>query len=217
MQILASIIALVIMIVVLVDAFEALVLPRRAMRKYRPARIFYRVAWRTWRRTADRLLRGAMRQHFLSWFRPFSLLTLFASWAFGLIVAFALLHWALSTPLGSAQVPPSFAVVQLVATPIRLAIVGRQMPVDRDLPFVSPPAPRQGTRQGLVQAPFQHRKRFGQAFFQGGHHRLIRGRAGQVAARRRDRDRAGRRPQQYIEHHRRCTFPAVGPHQLCLH
>ncbi len=109
MKILASIIALVMMTVVLVDAFEALVLPRRAMRKYRLARMFYRITWHSWRRTADRLLRGAMRQHFLSWYGPFSLLALFASWAFGLIVAFALVQWAVASPLGSAKEPPSLA------------------------------------------------------------------------------------------------------------
>lgn len=109
MRVLAAALALAIMFMVLVDAFEALVLPRRAMRKFRPARLFYRTAWRTWRGAADRFLRGAMRQHFLSWFGPFSLFGLFASWAAALIVAFAMLHWALAAPLGNTPAPPNFA------------------------------------------------------------------------------------------------------------
>lgn len=109
MRVLAVAIAVVVMFVVLVDAFEALVLPRRAMRRFRPARLFYRTSWTTWRLTADTLLRGAMRQHFLSWFGPFSLLLLFASWAVSLIVAFALVHWAIAQPLGSNNGPPVFS------------------------------------------------------------------------------------------------------------
>ncbi|MFO0792265.1 MAG: ion channel [Pirellulales bacterium] len=108
MRVLAVALAVVLMFVVMVDAFEALVLPRRAMRRYRPARIFYRTAWATWRFLADTLLRGAMRQHFFSWFGPFSLLTLFAWWTAILIFSFALLHWAIALPLGSSVEPPPF-------------------------------------------------------------------------------------------------------------
>ena len=73
MRLLAVPIAVAIMLLVLVDAFEALVLPRRAMRRLRPARLFYRNSWRIWTGLADTFLRGAYRQHFLSWFGPFSL------------------------------------------------------------------------------------------------------------------------------------------------
>jgi hypothetical protein len=109
MRLLAAVLAVAIMLGVLVDAFEALVLPRRAMRKFRPARIYYRRAWRIWRGAADNFLRGAMRQHFLSWFGPFSLFGLFASWAAALIFSFALLQWAVATPLGTSTGPPTFA------------------------------------------------------------------------------------------------------------
>jgi hypothetical protein len=97
------------MLIVLVDAFEALVLPRRAMRKFRPARFYYRNAWRLWRLVADSFLRGAIRQHFLSWFGPFSLFGLFTSWAVMLIFAFAMLQWSTNSPMGSSTEPPSFA------------------------------------------------------------------------------------------------------------
>src|SRR6188474_1876272 len=101
MRLLAAALAIAILLGVLVDAFEALVLPRRAMRKFRPARLFYRHSWKVWRGAADTFLRGAMRQHCLSWFGPFSLFGLFASWAAALIFSFALLQWAVHTPLGA--------------------------------------------------------------------------------------------------------------------
>lgn len=108
MRLLAAVLAIAILLGVLVDAFEALVLPRRAMRKFRPARLYYRRTWRVWRGFADTFLRGAMRQHCLSWFGPFSLFGLFASWATALICAFALLQWSVGAPLGNAAGPPSF-------------------------------------------------------------------------------------------------------------
>jgi hypothetical protein len=109
MRLIAVPFAFALMLIVLVDAFEALVLPRRAMRRLRPARMYYRHAWNVWRGAADRFLRGAMRQHFLSWFGPFSLFGLFASWAVALIFAFGILQWATNAPLGNSTEPPGFA------------------------------------------------------------------------------------------------------------
>jgi len=85
--------------VVLVDGFEAMVQPRRVTRPYRPARLFYRNAWRLWRALGLRIPSGKRREAFLSIFGPFSLLTLFALWVAGLITGFGLLHWSLETPL----------------------------------------------------------------------------------------------------------------------
>ncbi|HVA51007.1 MAG TPA: potassium channel family protein [Pirellulales bacterium] len=99
MQILLALGGIVLIVLVLVDAFEAVVLPRRVTRKFRPARLFYRLAWSVWRAAALGLPRGKRRQDFLSVFGPFSLLALFAVWATVLIIGFALVHWALATPL----------------------------------------------------------------------------------------------------------------------
>jgi hypothetical protein len=107
MRLIAALIAFAIMYLVLVDVFEALVLPRRAMRKLRPARFFYRSGWMTWRFLVDSLFHGPRRQHFLSWFGPFSLLVLFASWATLLIIAFGLLQRSLGHPLGDQPGTPS--------------------------------------------------------------------------------------------------------------
>ncbi len=108
MKIVASILGVVLMLLVLLDAFEAMVLPRRATRRFRPARYYYRVFWYVWVRAADRFKRRGMRQHVLSIFGPLSLFGLFALWVMALILSFALFHWSLGTPLGSEKLAPSF-------------------------------------------------------------------------------------------------------------
>src|SRR3954467_7945950 len=108
MNFVATFLGLAIMFVVLLDAFEAMVLPRRATRKFRPARYFYRVFWYVWVHVADQFRRRGVRQHFLSMFGPLSLLGLFVLWVMSLIVSFALLHWSLGDPLGSEKLAPSF-------------------------------------------------------------------------------------------------------------
>jgi hypothetical protein len=84
---------------ILFEAFESMVLPRRVMRKLRFNRWFYRVNWPVWLFLARVFRSPKRRETFLSVFGPLSLLALFSSWVAGLIVAFALLHWSLGTPL----------------------------------------------------------------------------------------------------------------------
>ncbi len=91
--------AAVLMAVVLLDAFEVVLLPRRVRHGFRLARLFYRTSW-TIGRTAARLLPpGRWRTGFLSAFGPLSLFVLVVLWAAGLIAGFALLHWSLGTAL----------------------------------------------------------------------------------------------------------------------
>ena len=40
------------LLIVLIDAFEAMILPRRVMHRFRLARLFYRTTWLLWRLTA---------------------------------------------------------------------------------------------------------------------------------------------------------------------
>jgi Ion channel len=81
-----------IVVVVLWDAFEAVVLPRRVTRKFRLARIYYIFAWGIWSWIARRLLPGKFREVYLSVFGPISILGLLITWATGLIFGFALVH-----------------------------------------------------------------------------------------------------------------------------
>ncbi len=81
------------------DAFEALVLPRTASRRFRPARLFYRITWPAWTSIAYLLGRGRRRENFLAIFGPLSFLGLMACWAAALMVGFAMTQWGLGSHL----------------------------------------------------------------------------------------------------------------------
>jgi hypothetical protein len=93
MAALATLGGLLIVAVIFWDAFETIILPRRVTRRFRLARAFYRHTWIPWRALARRMRSAKRREAFLSYYGPLSLLALFAVWALGLIVAFALVHW----------------------------------------------------------------------------------------------------------------------------
>jgi hypothetical protein len=78
---------------VLLDAFETVVLPRRIRRVFRLTTLFYRNTWFPWRRIAQLIKSPSIRESFLGYFGPLSLIFLLALWAMGLIFSFALLHW----------------------------------------------------------------------------------------------------------------------------
>ena len=91
--------SVLLILAVFVDAFEAVLLPRRVSHGYRFLKLFYRVSWRSWRVVVGLVSSPKRRATALSLFGPLSLLVLFGTWAAGLIVAFASLHWALETPM----------------------------------------------------------------------------------------------------------------------
>ena len=96
---LGTILAVAMILVVLVDAFEVVLLPRRIRHGFRLARIFFRASWAIGRTAAGLLPAGRWRTGFLSTFGPLCLFALLAVWAVGLIVGFALLHWSLGIAL----------------------------------------------------------------------------------------------------------------------
>ncbi|PYP55828.1 MAG: two pore domain potassium channel family protein [Gemmatimonadetes bacterium] len=79
--------------VVLWDAFETIILPRRVSGRIRLTKMFYRYTWAPWRATA-RVLTGRRRDAFLSFYGPLSLIALLALWAAGSVFSFGLLQWA---------------------------------------------------------------------------------------------------------------------------
>jgi len=80
--------------VVLWETFETLVLPRRVDRRLRLTRIYFRSFWHMWS-SVGRRSSGPRREKYLSVFAPLSLLFLFALWAIGVILGFAMLQWGL--------------------------------------------------------------------------------------------------------------------------
>jgi hypothetical protein len=92
--IVATLCGITLIVVVLWEGFETIVLPRRVTRRFRLTRLFYRPSWRTWMRMVNTFVPARQQETWLSFFGPLSLLLLLSFWAGGLIIAFALLHWA---------------------------------------------------------------------------------------------------------------------------
>jgi len=105
---LVAIAGILLILAIVWDAFEALVLPRTATRRLRPARLFYRVAWPSWTASACLFGRGRRRENFLAVFGPLSILLLMACWAVALLVGFAMVQWGLGSHLNVAHGPGGF-------------------------------------------------------------------------------------------------------------
>jgi len=93
----AATLAVILLIIVLQDAFEVMLLPRRVYRRVRLTRFYFTAAWTTWCGVARCLPTGAKREHFLSLFGAFSMVVLFVLWASSLIAGFGLLEWAVQS------------------------------------------------------------------------------------------------------------------------
>src|SRR5919205_1201308 len=93
MQLAISIIGIVLLFIILWDAFETIVLPRRVRSRIRLTRQFYSTTWLAWSAIARRLHSADRRDNFLSYYGPLSLILLLAVWAIGLTLGFAMLHW----------------------------------------------------------------------------------------------------------------------------
>jgi Ion channel len=102
MTLLAALLALALLTLVLQDAFEVMLLPRRVQRRLRLMWLYFRAAWAAWTALARRLPAGRQREGFLSHFGALSMLGLFALWAAGLILGFGTLEWALQPAPGRA-------------------------------------------------------------------------------------------------------------------
>ncbi len=88
---------------VLLDAFQTIILPRRASGRFRVSRIVMTATWIRWRSIAGKLRKTNRRESFLSYFGPLSLLMLVVIWAMGLIFGFGLLFHGLGSPFSDAH------------------------------------------------------------------------------------------------------------------
>src|SRR5580693_4681982 len=91
----AIIFGAVIICVVLQDAFETVVLPRRVTRQFKLTAWFLRRTWIPWKNLAGRIRTPSLQQSFLGYFGPLSLITLLIFWAASLIMGFALLQYGI--------------------------------------------------------------------------------------------------------------------------
>jgi hypothetical protein len=91
----ALIFGIVIICVVLLDAFETVVLPRRVTRHFKLTAWFYRRTWIPWKKIAGRIRTSSRQQTFLGYFGPLSLIMLLEFWASCLIIGFGLLQYGI--------------------------------------------------------------------------------------------------------------------------
>src|SRR4051794_18438560 len=77
MSILVATASVILIALVLLDGFEAMLLPRRVSRSIRFARLFYVYSWLPWAAVARRMRPGKRREMFLSFYGPLSVIALF--------------------------------------------------------------------------------------------------------------------------------------------
>jgi len=109
--ILTVISGLVILLAVLLDAFETVVLPRRVQRSFRLTSLFYRNTWIPWVKISRHIESASRREAYLSYFGPLSLILLLVFWAVGLIFGFALLQYGIGEHIHLGQEPITFQIL----------------------------------------------------------------------------------------------------------
>jgi len=88
--------------IVLWDAFEVVLLPRRIPRALRLSRLLLKALWILWAVRGRAISDRNRREDFLGLYALLSLIVLVVLWAVGLIVGFAALNWAFGSHLASA-------------------------------------------------------------------------------------------------------------------
>jgi hypothetical protein len=108
MTILSAAVGAALILIVLGDAFETIVLPRRVTRRVSFARLYYRFTWMSWVRMIRWLFVGKRQATYLSFYGPLSLIVLLMLWATGLIIGFGLVHWGSGSIIQSPYKAVSF-------------------------------------------------------------------------------------------------------------
>jgi Ion channel len=103
------VVSIALILIVLWDAFEAVILPRRVTRRFRLTSVFYRCTWSPYAAIARRLHSSERRETYLGFYGPLSLIFLLAFWAISLIIGFAVLQWAVGSPLREPKGEASFS------------------------------------------------------------------------------------------------------------
>jgi hypothetical protein len=82
----------------LLDAFQTVILPRRATGRFRITYLFYALTWAPWSWVADRIRVPRKRETMLSFYGPLSLVLLIVIWAGALVLGFALIFYSAGSP-----------------------------------------------------------------------------------------------------------------------
>jgi len=102
MRILTLVAGVACLFTVLLDAFQTIILPRRASGRLRLTRIFYAITWKPWAFFASRLRDPRRRESAFSYYGPLSLIFLLVVWAGAMVVGFALIFYALGSPFADS-------------------------------------------------------------------------------------------------------------------
>jgi hypothetical protein len=108
MRILAFVAGIACLFIVLLDAFQTIILPRRATGRFRLTRIFYIATWRPWAFVTRRLGDARKRETVFSYYGPLSLILLLVVWASVMLLGFGLLYFGLGSPFVDATHPAGF-------------------------------------------------------------------------------------------------------------
>ena len=103
MQVVTMLLGIVCLLVVLLDAFQTIILPRRAAGRLRLTRIFYILTWMPWRFVALRIRHPRKRETALSFYGPLSLIFLLVVWASGMVFGFSLIYYSLGSPFSDTS------------------------------------------------------------------------------------------------------------------
>lgn len=94
MVVLAAIAGILLIGLILLDAFETILLPRRVARRFRLVRLFFQITYSPWAAAARRTHSRELREAILGVYGPLSMVLLLGFWALGLCVGFGFAHWA---------------------------------------------------------------------------------------------------------------------------
>jgi Ion channel len=98
MRIITFIAGAVCLFAALFDAFQTIILPRRATGRFRLTRLFFAATWKPWVFFTTRIRDARKRESSFGYYGPMSLIFLLAMWATALTMGFALIYFALGSP-----------------------------------------------------------------------------------------------------------------------
>jgi Ion channel len=108
MRVLPLVAGILLLVGVLFDAFQTIILPRRATGRFRITRIFYGLTWRPWAFMANLMRDVRKRETAFSFYGPLSLIFLLVLWAAGLVLGFGLIYRSMGSPFNDGQQKPDF-------------------------------------------------------------------------------------------------------------
>src|SRR5215813_12730799 len=116
MDLVLAFLGVLLILIILWDAFETIILPRRVARRLRITSLFYQSVWWPWSSLTQRLTAGKQREKLLGLFGPLSLIFLLGFWAAGVIFGYAIISWSLSEKVKTTEIVNFWTYVYLSGT-----------------------------------------------------------------------------------------------------